>query len=362
MVEEFGWKKDKYWERTRNKRALRQKKLKSQKQAWFTWQQLASILWEDFTVKAPKKGVDIWVVCWLRLFKDWKLFQILDIESRELIESLLDPEIPQELWDQIVIWDMVIYIKKWWKYIILKRNNRENKISRLKWDAERFSFWKRVEQVIAANIDIGVIVASAKDPDFHSNFIDRYNIILQYWWVKPLICITKSDLKELDNPILRWYREKLWIPVVYCSTVTWEWIDELKSQIQWKTVVLVWNSGVWKSSLINYLEGNWEIKTQTVSDKTWQWRHTTTSSALYEWADHSFIIDTPWIRSLELLEIWRDELKDYFPEFDELSINCKFNDCSHTHEPICWVKNAVENWQLSKERYENYLRILNDLI
>lgn len=362
MKEKFDEKKDRYTERTQNKRALKLKKLKAQKQAWFTGQQLLNIMREDMEIKLPKKWVDEGIISWIKPIKDWKLFEILDPKSKDLIAALLDPNILQELWEQIVIWDTVMYIKKSEQYFLLKRNPRKNTVSRLKWDSARFSFWKKMEQIIAANIDLWIIVASSKNPDFHSNFVDRYNILLQYWGVKPLICITKSDLEKLNDPILIRYKEKLWVPVVYCSTSTGEWIDELKSYIQGKKVVLVWNSGVWKSSLINYIEGRNDIKTQFVSDKTWQGKHTTTSSALYEWAHWSYIIDTPWIRSLELLEIERNDLKNYFPEFDLFSNICKFSDCSHSHEPICWVKKAVSTGELSQERYNNYLRIFNGLV
>ena len=251
----------------------------------------------------------------------WKTFRIFDKQIKVTINAFLDETIPAELWSQIVIWDIVSYISKDWNYIIVNRETRQNKISRLKWDNQSFSLGKRIEQCIVANVDIWIIVASATKPTFKSNFIDRYNILFQYWKVKPLICITKSDLSALDDPVLNRYKNELWIKVMYCSTLSWQGIEELKKEIYGKIVVLVWNSGVWKTSLINNLRNIDELKTQEVNIKYWQWKHTTTSSQLYEWADDSYIIDTPGIRSLVLLELSKNDLKYYFSEFEKFIDN-----------------------------------------
>jgi ribosome biogenesis GTPase len=302
------------------------------------------------------------IVGGLRTLNQWRVFNILNTDRESQIEAFLDRELPSDLWEQIVIGDVVFYMKKDGEFYILKRGERKNKLTRLKGDNDRFSMWKRVEQCIASNIDLWIIVASAQDPDFHPNFVDRYNVLLQYWNVNPLICITKGDLKQINDPVLNWYHKELWIKVIYCSTVTWSGMEELKKEIAGKTVVLVWNSWVGKSSLINHLVGDPQIKTQTVGIKNWQGRHTTTSSSMYEWSEWSYIIDTPGIRSLELLEIAQNELRLYYRDFIALSEGCQYNDCTHTHEPICWVKEAVKNWSLAKERYESYLRIYNSLI
>ena len=125
--------------------------------------------------------------------------------------------------------------------------------------------------------------------------------------------------------------------------------------------MLLGNSGVGKSSLTNALVGQAMSRTGEVSIKSGQGKHTTTSSQFYQWAEESYIIDTPGIRSLELLEIKKDQLKDYFSDFVQLSIQCKYKDCTHTHEPLCAVKEQVDSGLLSHARYENYLRILQKL-
>lgn len=319
--------------------------------------------WEDYQwLDFPQSQIETGIISSVNHSTTWKTFYIFDKDKKTTFEANFHKDIPKHLSSQIVVWDLVSFLHEDGQYIIIKRENRHNKISRLKWDNQRFSIWKRVEQCVVANIDVWIIVASATRPTFHSNFIDRYNILLQYWNVTPLICITKSDLLELDDPILNRYKNELWIKVVYCSTLTWQWIEELKKEISGKIVVLVWNSGVWKSSLVNHLRWVVESKTQEVNDKYWQWKHTTTSSQMFEWTPNSYIIDTPWIRSLELLELKKDDLKYYFSEFENFTKTCKYKDCSHSHEPKCGVKNAVEKWELSSPRYDNYIRILNSLV
>jgi len=103
------------------------------------------------------------------------------------------------------------------------------------------------------------------------------------------------------------------------------------------------------------------VLTQEVSSKSGQGKHTTTTSQYYKWADDSYIIDTPGIRSLELLEIKKDQLKDYFPDFVAISSDCKYKDCTHTHEPDCAIKKGSVDGKISSHRYENYLRIIAKL-
>lgn len=319
--------------------------------------------WEDYQgLTSLNYQIEKGIISGVNHSTKWKTFNIFKKDKNSTIKASLSTDIPKQLSSQIVIWDIVSYINQNGTYIIIKRENRQNKISRLKWDNQNFSMWKRIEQCVVANIDIWIIVASATRPTFHSNFIDRYNILLQYWNVKPLICITKSDLSDLDDPILNRYKNELWIKVIYCSTVSWKGIEELRKEISGKTVVLVWNSWVWKSSLVNHLRWVTESKTQEVNEKYWQWKHTTTSSEFFEWTDNSYIIDTPWIRSLELLELSKTDLKYYFSEFEKFTKLCQYKDCSHSHEPDCGIKNAVAKWGLSISRYNNYIRILNTLV
>ena len=259
--------------------------------------------------------------------------------------------------EEIVIWDNV-KIENWVITWIVKRKNL---LTRYKWDSDRFSVHKRTLQKIASNVDFVIIVASQKNPKFQIWFIERYLLLAQICDIEVIICLSKSDLEKISDPILDYYKEKLQIPIFYTSSETWEWFDILKEKIEGKTVVFTWKSWVWKSSIINKILWENIIKTWEVSEKWWQWKHTTTTSKMYRWAENSFIIDTPWIRNLDFLELWKSELQNYFPEFKEFANNCKYNNCLHYNEEKCWIKDAVKNWQILCGRYNFYVKLLNEI-
>ena len=217
---------------------------------------------------------------------------------------------------------------------------------------------------IAANVDLAVIVVSAKEPPLHPKFIDRYLMILQNSDVPAVICLNKCDLKtEEEDKLLAAYRE-LGIPIVETSTYQNIGIDELKGYLLNKQAILVGNSGVGKSSLTNAIMSDDEIKTSHVSGKSKRGRHTTTSSKYYIWNDNSSIIDTPGIRSLDVSTFSPIEIQDYFPELDNWKDKCKYKDCLHYHEPYdsCIVKQGVASGLINYPRFESYLRIVSDIL
>jgi ribosome biogenesis GTPase len=232
---------------------------------------------------------------------------------------------------------------------------RMTKIVRLRGDVSRRM--QRREHVIAANVDAAVIVATAAEPTFSPEFIDRYLIVSQYGKVQPIVVLNKCDLTAERDPILDWYR-KQGISVIEVSALTGVGMDILRKAIAGKTVVFVGKSGAGKSSLVNCLYPNADIKTQTINTKQNQGRHTTTASAMYDLDDGTRIIDTPGIRLMEISGISDDELKFYFKEFDDYYPECKYTDCSHSHEVGCAVKSAVESGNIPAGRYDSYLRLL----
>jgi ribosome biogenesis GTPase len=236
---------------------------------------------------------------------------------------------------------------------------RQSYLSRFRGDYQRISLASYEEHVIAANIDIGLIVTSAKDPDFHPRLIDRYLIACENGNVTPVICLNKADLVTELPPELVWY-ENAGIPVIETSTETGEGINTLKDLIRDKISVLVGHSGVGKSSLVNSIIPEVNIITNSVSAKSRKGRHTTTSSRLFQWDNNSYIIDTPGIRSLGLQHIDINNLKYSFKEFENYSLKCKYSDCSHSHEPDCGVKDAVKNGEIPIYRYESYIRMLSE--
>ena len=259
--------------------------------------------------------------------------------------------------------DKVILEKQKDNYIITNLLKRSSMLSRVKKDRTRNDDVGLIKN-IASNIDLAVIVVSAKEPPLHPKFIDRYLLILQNSDIPAIICLNKCDLKtDYEENILDVYR-KLGIPVVETSTYNNIGIDELKSYLNGKQAIFVGNSGVGKSSLTNKIMGEDEIKTSHVSDKSKRGRHTTTTSKYYIWNDTSSIIDTPGIRSLDVSSFEPIELQDYFKEFDIWKMKCKYSDCLHFKEPFdsCMVKQAVSTNLINPNRYESYLRIMGNLL
>lgn len=259
--------------------------------------------------------------------------------------------------------DKVVVLKEGSNYIITNLIKRSSLLSRIKKDSTRRDDIGLTKN-IAANVDLAIIVVASKEPPLHPKFIDRYLMILQNSDIPAIICLNKSDLKgEKEDKILSIYKE-LNIPVIETSTYNKTGIEELKKYLSNKQAILVGNSGVGKSSLINAIMDDDEVKTSHVSEKSKRGRHTTTSSKYYIWNDNSSIIDTPGIRSLDVSSFSPIEIQDYFPEFDNWKDKCKYNNCLHYHEPLdsCMVKQGVKSGLINKERYESYLRIMNDVL
>ena len=259
---------------------------------------------------------------------------------------------------------VVIGEEKQGEYYINNLIARKNVLSRTKKDSTRNSPNAGSSHNIAANIDMAVIVVSAKTPPLHPKFIDRYLMILQDNDIDCAICLNKSDLKtEEDEKVLDIYR-KIKIPVIETVAMDRTGIEELKDILRGKQAIFVGHSGVGKSSLTNALMDTDEIKTSHVSEKSGKGRHTTTSSKYYIWDENSSIIDTPGIRSLDISNFKPNEIQGYFPEFEDWGGRCRYSNCLHYKEPVegCMVKQAIKAGIISRERYESYVRILQDVI
>ena len=256
---------------------------------------------------------------------------------------------------QLVVGDNVVFGREDSTVIIKGITKRHSQLARLRMDASRASQAGTEEHVFAANIDIAIIVASTVQPSFHTRLVDRYLILCQYGNVKPLLCLTKTDLAPL--PDISMYKNAD-LPVVGVSNKTQDGIGDLMPYLEGKRSVLVGNSGVGKSSLINSLLKNEVQETKSVSEKSGRGRHTTSSTSLHLLDASTILIDTPGIRSLGLWNIDSSSLRLYYPEFLEFATNCEFDDCTHTHEPKCAVKKAVEEGLIPHGRYDSYLRLL----
>lgn len=259
--------------------------------------------------------------------------------------------------------DKVIIEKAKTSYTITNLLKRTSILSRVKKDSARLNDLGTTKN-IASNIDLAVIVASAKDPVLHPKFIDRYLLLLENSNIPTIICLNKSDLKtEETEKILGVYRN-LGLKVIETSTYTNQGITNLKEELRGKQAIFIGNSGVGKSSLTNALMDTETIKTSTISSKSKRGRHTTTSSKYYIWDEDSSIIDTPGIRSLDVSNLNPIEIQNYFKEFSNIKEKCKYKNCLHYQEPTsaCTIKQAVENNTINKNRYQSYLRILKDTL
>jgi ribosome biogenesis GTPase / thiamine phosphate phosphatase len=220
----------------------------------------------------------------------------------------------------------------------------------------------REERLIAANIDLVVNVVSLKAPPLRPRLIDRFLIAIQRGGAQPVICVNKIDLADDRDAALAPLRvyEELGVPVVSCSTKSGEGIANLRTLIEGKTCALVGHSGVGKSSILNALDARLNLPTADVV-KRGTGRHTTTASTLIDLGDDTYVIDTPGIREFGLWDITPESLRAAFPEFEEAAEWCRFNDCSHLHEPGCEVKRRVESKEMSRARYETYARLAAEL-
>jgi len=222
------------------------------------------------------------------------------------------------------------------------------------------------ERVIAANVDLAIVVVSLRKPPLSPGLIDRFLVALAHGGVAAAIAVNKIDLAEEpcgDDPelaLLAPYRD-LETPLVLCSCQTGEGIAELAALLAGKTAVLVGHSGVGKSSLLAALAPEIDVRVGEVSEHWGKGRHTTSRSRIYDLGDGTRLIDTPGIREFGLWKLEPAELALYFDEFEEPAASCHFNDCTHSHEPACAVRDAAERDEIPPERYAAYLRILESL-
>jgi ribosome biogenesis GTPase len=217
------------------------------------------------------------------------------------------------------------------------------------------------ERVIAANVEMLVIVAAIEDPPFRPGLVDRYLIAAARGGVQPILCINKIDLcsdTAIADRITDIWRE-MGVPVVLCSTKTGEGIADVRDLLAGSLAVLAGHSGVGKSSLLNALADELHARTGALSESTRKGRQTTTSARLYELRNGARIIDTPGIRELGLGRVTLAELKLAFTDF--AAFHCRFRDCSHRAEPDCGVRASVESGAIAKARYRSWLRIAGEL-
>lgn len=243
---------------------------------------------------------------------------------------------------------------------ILPRNNYiSRKAPRIKGASTR---GQRLEQIVASNLDSLIVVSSTSTPKFNNRLIDRLIVAAESSHVMPVIIINKIDL---DNKAeyKKWVElyEKIGYKVFATSVINNSGIDELKNHLRGKKNLLWGQSGVGKSSLLNALYKDLNLRTGAISNSTSKGTHTTVTSLMRKVDDDTFIIDTPGIREIDPYGIQEGDLGHYFIEFAEYINNCRFNTCTHNHEPGCAVFDALNEGKISEERYQSYLTILQTI-
>lgn len=214
-----------------------------------------------------------------------------------------------------------------------------------------------------ANVDKALIVFAIKNPSPNLSLLDRFIVLAEKENLEIVIVFTKVDL-DTDGELLDELRniyEASGYKVIPVSNKLKLNIDKIKEELKGNTVVFAGPSGVGKSSLLNEVDKNFELKTGEVSDKIKRGKHTTRHAELLKLECGGMVADTPGFSSLILDDIDESELKEYFIEFDKYD-ECRFGSrCIHENEPSCAVKEAVENREISKKRYESYIQLLNEI-
>lgn len=219
-------------------------------------------------------------------------------------------------------------------------------------------------QIIAANLDLALLVITIKQPETSTTFIDRFLAGAEAYRVPVVLVFNKTDLlnddeRHYQQQMVELY-ETIGYPCIEISAETGMGIDQLQTLLKQKVTLVSGNSGVGKSTLINAIIPHADQRTAEISNAHGTGMHTTTFSEMIELAEGGYLIDTPGIKGFGTFDIEREELTSYFKEIFEFSKDCKFNNCTHTHEPGCAVLQAVENHYISVSRYQSYLNMLED--
>jgi ribosome biogenesis GTPase len=216
--------------------------------------------------------------------------------------------------------------------------------------------------IIAANVDVAFLLITLNNPPTFTTFIDRFLVTAEAYHIKAVLLFNKIDTYDEEETLEIKYLAALYREIGYecvgISAETGKNVDKVKAIMKGKVCMFSGHSGVGKSTLVNALEPSLDLKTKKISDQHRQGQHTTTFAEMYDLSFDAKIIDTPGIKGFGIVEIEKEELGAYFPEFFELKQHCKFNNCLHMEEPQCAIKDALENNELAWSRYKSYLQIL----
>lgn len=216
--------------------------------------------------------------------------------------------------------------------------------------------------IIAANIDLAFLLVTLNNPPTFTTFIDRFLVTAEAYHIKAVILFNKIDTYNEDELLEIKFLAALYRKIGYecigISALTGKNVEKVKALMQDKVSMFSGHSGTGKSTLVNEIEPGLNVRTAEISEQHLQGQHTTTFAEMFDLSFGGKIIDTPGIKGFGVVEMDKEELGDYFPEFFELKKYCKFNNCLHLEEPQCAVKDALENEEIAWSRYKSYLQIL----
>jgi len=226
----------------------------------------------------------------------------------------------------------------------------------------RASNLSKESHIIASNIDRAMLVVTLVEPVTATEFIDRFLVTCEAYKVPVTILLAKIDLLRNTPEAIEKFHciyEGAGYEVIDISATEGVGVERIKAMLAGKTTLLSGNSGVGKSTLIGAIDPTIDIRTGEISDSFHKGKHTTTFSTMYRIAD-GYIIDTPGVKGFGLIDIDDKELWHYFPEMISRAGECRFFNCTHTHEPHCAVIEAVKCEEIAFSRYESYLKILDE--
>ena len=247
-----------------------------------------------------------------------------------------------------------------------KNNTETGVINRIE-DRKNYIVRKSVNlskqtHIIASNIDQVFLLVTIDNPPTFTSFIDRFLVTTEAYSIKTILLFNKVDTCDdetlLEVKYLASVYRKIGYECIGISATTGKNIDKVKALMLNRVSMFAGHSGVGKSTLVNAIEPSLDLKTKSISTQHMQGQHTTTFAEMFDLSFDAKIIDTPGIKGFGVVNMDKEEVGDYFPEFFALKQDCKFNNCLHLKEPKCAVKEALENDEISYSRYRSYLQIL----
>lgn len=218
--------------------------------------------------------------------------------------------------------------------------------------------------ILAANLDLAVLMVTVAKPETSTTFIDRFLASAEAYRVPVILAFNKTDIltpeEQEQARYLQWLYGDIGYETFALSALNGEGVEALRKAISGKTTLLAGHSGVGKSTLLNTLIPTANVRTAAISEAHGTGMHTTTFSELFELPDGGSLIDIPGIKGFGTFDMEREEVAHYFREIFSASETCRFNNCTHTHEPGCAVLAAIEEHRIAPSRYASYLSMLDD--